>query len=259
MGHIRLKKLPRTQFWDQVVELLDDGGSVEELATATARAMDRALVGASRDPALNQAVLLLASLPGAARQPDYIAALRALGVNAGAAPSLLDTLSGFERAVDREARRDGGRTDLGEIVQLAAASSLTKIVTPDLPSLFGPTARDVQTALARLDTPDRFARLSRTFFSDLMRRSLEYYLSRAYAQHIGARETFTSLAGQEAFRDALAAHCYEAALIIQKYSAEWFSKAKYEGGISPESAAVFARKALAKLRRELRHRSRSDG
>ena len=259
MGHVRLKKLPKSQWWDQVVELLDDGGSVDELATATAQAMDRALAGANRDPALTHVALLLASLPGAAREADYIGALSALGINAAAAPSLLDTLAGFERAVDREARRSGGRTDLGEIAQVAAASSLTKIVVPDLPSLFGTTAGDVQAALAKLDTPDRFARLSRTFFADLMFRSLEYYLSRAYAQNIGPRETFASLAAQEVFRSALAEHCYQTALIVETYSADWFSKAKFEGGFSVKNVEVFTRTALGKLRAELRHRDRSDG
>jgi hypothetical protein len=259
VGHQRLKKLPKSRWWEQVVELLDDGGTVDELATATARAMDRALAGAIRDPALAQAVLLLASLPGAARQTNYIGALRTLDINAGAAPNLMDTLAGVERAIDLEARRSGGRTDLGEIAQLAAASSLTKIVSPDLPSLFGTTAHDVQTALAKLDTPDRFARLSRTFFADLMQRSLEYYLSRTYARHLGPRETFTSLAAQEVFRSALAEHCYQTALIVETYSADWFSKSKFEGGFSPQNVAVFTRTALAKLRQELRHRSRSDG
>lgn len=259
MGHVRLKTLPKSLWWDQVVELLDDGSTVDEIAPASALAMDEALGSAIRDPALTQAALLLASLPGAARQADFASACRAIGINAGAEPSLLDTLAGFERAVDREARMRGGRTDLGEIAQLAAASSLTRCVTPDLPSLFGTTPRDVKAALAKLDTPERFAKLSRTFFADLMQRSLEYYLSRTYAQHIGPSESFASLAEQDVFRSALSAHCYEAALIVEEYSANWYSKTKFEGGFSRQSAAKFTRTALGKLRKELKHRSRSDG
>jgi hypothetical protein len=259
LGHQRLKKLPRSLWWDQVVELLDDGGSTAELASATARALEHSLVGAIRDPALTEVVLLLASLPGAARKADYSRALRDIGIRASVTPSLLETLSAFEGAVDREARLRGGRTDLGEIAQLSASSSLANAVAPDLPSLLGATAADVKSALARLDTPDRFGRLSRSFFADLMQRSLSYYLSRAYAHFIGPRERFASLAEQETFSDALAMHCYESALIVEKYSADWFSKAKFEGGITRERAGVLTRTALSKLRRELSQRSRSDG
>lgn len=259
MGHVRLKNLPKSLWWDQVVELLDDGGTVNEIAPATALAMDEALVGAIRDPALTQAALLLAALPGAARQADFASACRAIGINVSAAPSLLDTLAGFERAVDREARMRGGRTDLGEMAQLAAASSLTRCMTPDLPALFGTTPGDVKAALAKLDTPERFAKLSRIFFADLMQRSLEYYLSRTYAQHIGPSETFASLAEQDIFRAALATHCYQTALIVEGYSADWFSKTKFDGGLSHQSAAKFTRTAIGKLRKELKRQSRSDG
>ena len=161
MGHQRLKRLPKSLWWDQVVELLDDGGSVDEVAAASALAIDDALVSASRDPALTEIVLLLATLPGAARQTDYSRALRNIGIIAGAELSLLDTLAAFEQAVDREARLRGGRTDLGEIAQLAAARSLSETITPALPALLGTTPADVQSEIARLDTPNRFARLSR--------------------------------------------------------------------------------------------------
>lgn len=259
MGHVRLKKLPKSLWWDQVVELLDDGGSVEELARATFLAMDRALAAATKDPALTQTLLLLAALPGAARQSDYVGALRDLGISAGAEPTLLDTLAGFERAVDREARRAGGRTDLGEMALLAAASSLTTVLTPELPALFGTTSRDLQAALAKLDTPDRFARLSRTFFADVMQRSLEYYLSRAYARHTGPGEMFASIGDQDAFRSGLSEHCFQTALIVEQYSAEWYSKSKFGGGFSAEAVSKFTRTSLDKLRKELNQRSRSDG
>jgi hypothetical protein len=38
--------------------------------------------------------------------------------------------------VDRCARQRGGRTDLGEMAQLAAVESMTAAVGPTLPSLF---------------------------------------------------------------------------------------------------------------------------
>jgi hypothetical protein len=258
VGHQRLKKPPRSRWWDQVVELLDDGGTADEIAATTARAIDDALADAARDPALTETVLLLAALPGAARQSDFREALRALGVVSRADPSLIDLLSALDRTIDREARMRGNRTDFGELAQLAAANSITGTLTPTLPTLFGTSPADVKAALARLDNPDRFARLSRAFFADLIRRSLDYYLSRAYARHVGPGETFASTRSQDEFRAALSDHCYETALIVERYSADWFSKAKFEGGITRSRATVLARTALKKLRRELSNRNRAD-
>ena len=259
MGHVRLKTLPKTRYWGQVVELLDEGATVTEIATASARAADKALSNAASDPALRHVVWLLTQLPAAARDPNFVDSLNTLGIHTRAAPSLMGLLAGFERAVDIEARRSGGRTDLGEMAQLAAAASLTRGIAPDLPSLFGTTAADVQSAIAKLGSRDRFASLSRNFFANLIQRSLEYYLSRAYASHVGPGEAFASINDQAEFRRALEVHCHETALIVERYAGEWFSKSNFEGGITPAKAEEFARTAFRKIRAELSHRSRTDG
>ena len=151
------------------------------------------------------------------------------------------------------------RTDLGEMALLSAAATLTKSVSPALPSLLGSTTEDLRSVLAGLDTPDQFARVSRSFFTYLIYRSLEYYLSRAYADHIGPYERFTSLRAHKEFRRELEVHCFEAALIVERYSRDWFSKKQFKGGITPEAAARFSRTAFRKLRIELRRRSGADG
>ena len=258
MGHQRLKSIPRSREWEHVVELLGDGGAAAEIAGASADAINRDLKSAAKDPALTEVAFLLATIPGAAREKDAAQALRDLGIAAGPKFTLLQLVSAIDRAVDRQARGSITRTDLGELAGLAAASSLTNALSPDLPTLFGTTSADLQAALTKLDSPARFGKLARTFFADLTQRSLEYYLSRAYARFVGPGETFASLAEQIAFRDALREHCYESAVILEQYAAEWFSKSKYEGGITRDNAQVFARTALQKLRRELSIRSGSD-
>lgn len=259
MGHVRLKTFPNGRSWRQVVELLDEGAPVAEIAAASARAADGALSKAASDPAFRRVVWLLTQLPAAARDPNYVGALNSLGLHTDVAPSLMRLLAGFERAVDIEARRSGGRTDLGEMAQLAAAASLTRGIAPDLPSMFETTATDVQSAIGKLGSRDRFARLSRNFFADLLQRSLEYYLSRAYAGHVGPGEAFASIDDQAEFRRALEVHCHDAALIVERYAAEWFSKINFEGGITPAKAEDFAQTAFRKIRAELSHRSRTDG
>jgi hypothetical protein len=67
MGHIRLGRLPATKKWQQVVALLSDGASLEQIAGASAEAAEISLGHAQHDPALVQSFWLLTQLPLAAR------------------------------------------------------------------------------------------------------------------------------------------------------------------------------------------------
>ena len=256
MGHNRLGRLPRTQSWDAVVSLLSAGASSGKIATATAKAAENSLASASSDPALRHALWLLTQLPLAARSEDFVGRLQEIKINAGMAPSLLSLAAAFQQAVDDHG--GGVETDLGEMAQLAAGEALTTVLAADLPGLVDTTSEDVRYALGKLAAPDRFAKLSRHFFARLVNRSLEYFISRAIADHIGPGRGFRSLSDYVAFRQALAQHCYEAALIVEAFSGEWYSKANWEGGITPAKAAGFAHAAFRKLREELRRRA-ADG
>jgi hypothetical protein len=90
------------------------------------------------------------------------------------------------------------------MAKLAATESLTTILAVDLPTLFNTTGEDVRYALGKLAAPDRFARLSRDFFARLVNRSLEYFTSRAIADHIGPDRSLPSIGDYADFRQALA-------------------------------------------------------
>jgi hypothetical protein len=203
MGHIRLKRLPSSRKWDQVVALLAAGGPIDETAAASADASERALASARNDPALAQAFWLLTQIPLAARAPDFAEAARRAGVELGREPSLIEVVAALRDAVDRESFGRTGRTDLGEMARNAAAESLAAIAGADLPTLFGGTAEDVRQALGRLAAPDRFARLARDFFARLTQRHLDYYLSRTLPQHVGPSRSLATTADHSAFNAAL--------------------------------------------------------
>jgi hypothetical protein len=80
MGHIRLGRLPRTRKWQQVVALLGSAAEQAEIAAATLAASKRGLEGAAQDPALVQSFWLLTQLPLCARRPDFVDALKKVGV-----------------------------------------------------------------------------------------------------------------------------------------------------------------------------------
>jgi hypothetical protein len=193
MGHIRLGRLPATKKWQQVVALLSRDAPAEQIAAASAEAAEVSLEHARRDPALLQSFWLLTQVPLAARSADYPESLRSLGVAVHGVPSLLETISAFAAAVDRHVDRYGGRTDLGELAQHAAAESLAAAAGSELPSLFGPTPEDARLALGKLAAPDRFARLARDFFARLVRLHLDYYLSRELSDHVDPDRTINSI------------------------------------------------------------------
>jgi hypothetical protein len=167
----------------------------------------------------------------------------------------MDVAAAFSSAVDRYARKEGPRTDLGEMAQMAAVESLVAMVGPALPSLFKPEPRDVQREIRRLATGDRFSSLARAFFARLTQRSLDYYLSRELANHIGVGERFADDAERAQFDDALERHCREASRIVEAFAGGWYGKNVYRGdGLTPDAVRRFAPVAFKKVLAELRKR-----
>ncbi len=259
MGHILLGTLPVTRKWREVVGLVSGGAPPDLIAGASASAAEAALRHARDDPALLHSFWLLTQLPLAARTPDFLESLQALGLRIDRDPSLLEIVGALTEAIDRQTESAGGRTDLGEMAQLAAADSLATVVGSNLPSLFGPSADDVQLELGKFAARDRFAVLARDFFARLTERYLDYYLSRELSNHIGSTRRFISSDAHADFNDALSQYCREASRIVEAFAGGWYSKTNFEGGITPEKAGAFVFVALRKVRQELRKRSAGHG
>ena len=144
------------------------------------------------------------------------------------------------------------------MAQHAAAESFATFVGCELPTLFGPTPDDVRLAIGKLAAPDRFARLARDFFARLTQRYLDYYLSRTLSDHVGPERRLVSADDHVAFSAALEQHCREASRIVEAFAGGWFSKANFDGSLTPEKARSFVFVALRKISRELLER-RSSG
>jgi hypothetical protein len=254
VGHKRLLRLPATRKWQQVVELLDRGAELERIAAAAAEAAEYSLPIASRDPALVRAFWLLTRIPLAARGQPFEEGLRRVGIDVGANPSLVELVGALTEAVDRHVGRTGGRTDLGEMAQLAAAESLSSIAGRELPGLFGATPADVKLAIGKLTGKERFSELARDFFSRLTARYLGYYLDRELSNHVGPAQRFNTIHEHTEFEKALDRHCRETSRIIKEYAGEWFSKKNFENALTPDEAGRFAANAFRKIRSELRRR-----
>ena len=256
MGHIRLQRLPRTRQWIQVLDLIGGGAGPPELAAATMDASQGGLAAAAKDPGLVHTVWLLTQVPLAARGENFIASLRRLGFEVSSSPGLLEVVGAFTGAIDTHLRDRGGRTDLAEMSQMAAAETL--MAAPHTTTLFGTTSADVQQALRSFSTTKQFSTLAREFFSRLFKKYLTYFLSRELSNYVSGDGRFKNINEHAAFNEALDLHCRQATRIIEEFSGGWFSKTNFEGGITPDKAAGFVHVALKKLRAELAKGGHAD-
>src|SRR5688572_30327072 len=139
MGHQHLGTLPRSRNWQRVVQLISGGADVEAICSAVSIAAENDMKAAAKDPAVRSAFYLFTQILLAARKEHFVPELNMLGVETSKQPSLVEIVSAFVTAVDRETQASGGRTDFSEMVQLASAESLHAVVGRELSTLFGTT------------------------------------------------------------------------------------------------------------------------
>jgi hypothetical protein len=249
MGHTRLGQLPRTRNWIQVLDLIGGGATIPQIAAETMRASQAGLRKGAHDAGLNETVWLLMRVPLAARTEHFIDELRRLGLRVSNSPGLLEIVAAFTGAIDVRFQETGGRTDLGEMAQMAAAEAITSLITQQ-GSLFGTGPLEVQRAFRGFSAANQFGVLAREFFARLTRKHLTYFLSRELSNYVSGKGRFTSAEDHEAFNRALDLHCRQASRIVEDFSGEWLSKTEFESGITPETVQAFVYVALKKLRAE---------
>jgi hypothetical protein len=165
----------------------------------------------------------------------------------------MEVVGAFSDAVDTRLSNNGGRTDLGEMAQMAAAETIAKELGARTQSLVGTQPQDVQRALRHLSTNKSFSEFARHFFARVTNRYLGYFLSRAIAHHVGEGRRFATLAQQAQVSEAMGMHCREASRILKEFSGGWFSKANWEkDGISRDDARGYAHVAMRKVVAELK-------
>jgi len=255
MGHIRLGTLPRSKKWRDVVSLIDSDASVDVVAEAAAKASEKDLSLASKDPRFQFVASLLVQLPLLARAPGFEDALSDLGITEGALSSVTGLLAGLDAAIEKQSYSEGKASDAGYLAKSALLETLSVQLRDRLPTLFDPTAQEVRAALGSFASGERFATLARDFFARLTYRSLDYYLSRELANHTGSDRRFDTDAQRLAFQHALAQHTLEASRIVQEFAGGWYGKTVWQRrALDQEAIDRFTEYAFKKMRSELGRR-----
>jgi hypothetical protein len=262
MGHQRLGDIPKTQRWDAVVATvglgrLRAGPSVElpqfvaTIADRTLEATEAGLERAIDDTGLRFTFYLLTQIVLAAREADWRAELRQVGVSIDESASLFDFTDAVQQAIETYVRRHGGPTDISEMAQQSAGQALAELAGPDAITLFGSGSAEAQDAVRRLSTRAGFSRLGQRFFGCFVARFLNFYLSRITAGEVG-RPSLEHSGELSRFNEVLLTHCNQSARIVHDFCGEWYSKTEFQKGISLANTSGFMAVAVRKLQAELR-------
>lgn len=259
MGHIRLGKPPATRKWRQVVELLGAHElAIADIAAAVERSADRSLATAVQDPGFVESFWLLMKLPQALAAEDRQAALRSLGIQVPADAGLADLTAGFEMAFERFRQRSAvGFTDFAFIARDAAISALSSLTNEGGPKLWASRVEDERATIVGLASTTRFGELAQTFFTNVLRGHIRYFLDREVPRHIGVGHALASVADAEYFDEAVRRHCRETTIIMRAFAREWLGKNQFhqKKEIGRQDAAALASYAFTKIRTELNRRS----
>jgi hypothetical protein len=260
MGHLYLCSLPDTAPWRRVVTLIAGEADAATVATATTEAALRGLDAARDDAGLLASFWNLTQLVLAARQPDFVGALRGAGFTIPEQPGIFDLAASLSARLDAECRKGKKRTDLGEMAQMAAVESVVPLLREGANNLFEISPQDVHRAAADLAKERGFGHLAHTFFSRFTQRFLTYHLGRELSNHVGGNGRFGSSLEHNEFVRELGVHSEEVAAIMRGYAGDWFSKhtAPAGGGITPTKVRRFVNHTLRKIEGELLVRGGRD-
>jgi hypothetical protein len=224
------------------------------------RAADKAFEVIQNDVGFAETVDLMTQLAVAAKSDDPGAHLEALGIRLSDRTTITDVALLIQETLDNEVSDKGKSSDFGEMAQHALVTSVIEQLNNRYGTLLPPTADEVKTALADLGKRAAFGRLARSFFSNLTNKSLDYFLSRTVGTQIGEGQRFATMNQVAQFKNALETHCREASEIVERFSAEWFSKNHYQnnGHISKKKSKGFGWFAMEKMRSEMKKRAEPD-
>lgn len=260
MGHIRIRALPATRRWKDVIGLIAEGVEAARVAEAVTHAWEQAFNTVRNDAGFREAVYLLMQIGAAGKSRDPTEHLSSVGVEVAGAGSVVEVAMALSEAMERRLEGSRQRSDFGELAQRALVSAVTGQLQESLgPRLIESTADEVGGAVKKCGREKAFGKLSREFFARMTNECLSYFLSQTLPAQVGEGRRFSTTAQLADFEKAMRTHCSEAAEIVETYSSGWFSKQLHEEGkITRDSAERFGWFGLEKMRSELALRARED-
>lgn len=250
MGHMRLWGLPKTRRWREVIDLIDAGEDVSDVALASLHAADSGLSKVASDPGLVQALYELFRLSEAASSKDTLSQLTKIGYQISTETSPFDLISQLRERIEAGTRHFEDISDVGEIALNALTETIGKSFRSSGEDLFGGESESTISTLKKFTTGKNFQLLMHEFYASFTHRYLSYYLSRELPQHIGVGRRFDNLSEEQDFEKAFNLYVRQSIHIVDEFTPGWFGKARFEDTITSEHVRKYAHVAFKKIRSE---------
>ncbi len=259
MGHIRLARLPRTRRWKQVIELLEQGRSVDELAQATYHAAQTGLFRVPHDAGFTQTLTVIFGFIDALQSKSPVTSLRQNGFVVPTDASLFDYVGSFKARAEDAAASVHARSDIAEIARDSFSQVLLNSAGSSLQTFFGVDSSDARQALRSNLKGKPLGSTMHEFFATFTQRYLNYYLGRELPYHVGTGKAFSSVDRHSEFNKAFDLYVRQTVRIADEFTPGWFGKARYEERLSHQDVSRFAHTAFKKIRSEFQRGAEADG
>lgn len=259
MGHIRLGRLPRTQRWKKVIELLEQGASTDAIAEATFWAAYTGLSKVPEDVGFTQTLTTIFSFIDALQSKDPIGILRKKGFDVSADASLLDFVGSFQQRAASATAEVRARSDLAQIAQESFSQVLIGVAGSSMQTLFGLESGEAKKSLQTSLKGEKLGHTMHEFFTAFTQRYLNYYLGRELPAHVGAGRAFANIDRHSEFGKSFDLFVRQTIRITDEFTPGWYGKARYEQRLSHADVSKFAHVAFKKIRSEFRRGAESRG
>ena len=252
MGNSRYGALAKTRNWLRVIALLEDEeATAGRVASETIRAARNAILRLQNDPLLGHCGYLLTHFAWDAKSGRLPEFLNSVGISPEEIQNRAELLSALARHLTRQRFEFGKINALSEVAEAAFLETVNRTLSTQTPLLFETGIREIESAFKACSTPTGFSEVTLRFFSNFLRRSLRYFLSKEVPNHVGLARRFDSKDKLANFDEAVNRFSVENARILSQYSHDWYSVHTYQNRIEEKDAKAYLRLALEKLTNEI--------
>lgn len=253
MGHMRVGFLPKTRKWKQVINLLETTtSSNEKIASATITASEKFFNQNKDNSVVVFCYWFLIQITSHSRKKDeFINELNKFGLNINNFKNAISFLSSISKYIDKQAQIRKGDYVLSKIAILSLKEVLSDTIEIESQSLFGKSFEDIRIACKKYSDPKNFSKLSRLYFSKILYRTLQFFLSKETCNNVGRNRKFKDITELIDFNSAFKLYCFQVSKIVEDFSGGWYSKHIWEGEITEEDTKKFIVIAIKKLQSEI--------
>ncbi len=259
MGHLRLGRLPRSQRWDKVLQLLDSGAPIDEVARETFWAAYTGLGKVPVDAGFTQTLTTIFRFVDALQSKNPTTALRQSGFDVGQDASLFDYIGSFQERATRAAIDVRAHSDLAYMAQESFTRVLMESAGSSLQTLFGLESGDAGKSLKTSLSGQNLGRTMHEFFVGFTQKYLSYYLGRATPARVGISKSLANIDKHSEFGKSFDLFVRQTVRITDEFSPGWFGKARWEDRLTHMEVSKFAHTAFKKIQSEFKRGAQKNG